>query len=64
MSEERGRIRARIAHRLWPDQGLSWSGVRERVLPAAENLVRMTVGGVVAYLLTLAATDGPVDVPH
>lgn len=30
-------------------------------MPVAENLLRMTVGGVVAYLLTLVATDGPID---
>ena len=35
--------------------------MRERALPVVENLLRMTMGGVAAYLLTLVATDGPID---
>lgn len=61
MRQDEGPLLRRITRRLWPDHPTTWSGLRERALPAAENLVRMTVGGVVAYLLTLVVTDGPVD---
>ncbi len=61
MNPGRGSLVESIADRLWPDRPKSWQGVWERALPVVENLVRMTTGGVIAYLLTLAFTDGPVD---
>lgn len=61
VSEERAPLARRVANRVWPNHPTSWSALRERALPVAENLVRMTTGGVVAYLLTLVATDGPID---
>lgn len=45
----------------WPTRPRTWREVVPRVGPPLANLVRFTAAAVIAYLLTLVFTDGPID---
>lgn len=47
--------------RVWAGRPTSSRAAATRAWPVLVNLIRMTVGGVLAYLITLVATDGPID---
>lgn len=56
------RLPGPLADRLWSGRDLtSWHAATTRLGPVLINLLRLTAGGVFAYLLTLLATDGPAD---
>ena len=46
---------------LWPDRPTRWHDVPERLAPGAMVIIRLTAAAVLAYLFTLALTDGAVD---
>lgn len=52
---------ARTYDVLWPGHPEHLSEVPMRLFPTAMNLTRLSAAGVVAYLLTLVATKGPLD---
>ncbi len=56
-----GRVMLRLLDQIWPGHPDTWKGVRERLTPVIGNLLRLTVGGVLGYLVTLLVTDGRVD---
>ncbi|MFK5689765.1 aromatic acid exporter family protein [Ornithinimicrobium sp. LYQ92] len=55
-----GQVRA-VLTRVWAGRPTSVRASASRAWPVLVNLVRMTVGGVLAYLITLVVTDGPID---
>ncbi len=55
---ERG---TRVLERAWPGYPATWRDARERLTPVLVNLLRMTVGGVLAYGFTTLLTNGPID---
>jgi uncharacterized membrane protein YccC len=50
-----------LASLIWPGRPTRWRDVPRRAMPAAVNILRLTVAAVIAYLLTLALTSGAVD---
>lgn len=55
-----GQVRA-VLSRVWAGRPTSVRASASRAWPVLVNLIRMTVGGVLAYLITLVVTDGPID---
>ncbi|HEV7146375.1 MAG TPA: hypothetical protein VGN48_05195, partial [Pedococcus sp.] len=51
----------RLASLAWPGRPAHWSEVPGRLQPTLVTVVRLTAAAVVAYLLTLVATGGVVD---
>ncbi len=45
-----------VLDRLWPGHPTTWRGVRHRLVPVIVNLLRLAVGGVVGYKLTIVVT--------
>ncbi|WP_050347565.1 FUSC family protein [Arsenicicoccus sp. oral taxon 190] len=52
---------ARWSRWAWPGAPTRWRDVPRRLRPTVMHTGRLTVAGVLAYLLTLVLTDGPVD---
>ncbi len=51
----------RVLDQIWPGHPDTWLGIRRRLTPVIVNLLRLTVGGVIGYLVTLLVTQGRVD---
>lgn len=51
----------RLADRAWPGHPRTWREVPRRLTPSLIEIARLTTGAVVAYLLTVTLTDGPLD---
>lgn len=66
--EVRGRGQARpvallgaLVHRLWPTHPRRWRDVPGRLRPSLAHIARLTTASVIAYLLTVAFTEGNLD---
>lgn len=51
----------RVLNWLWPDRPTRWQDVPDRLRPGLLVIARLTAAAVLAYLFTLALTDGAVD---
>lgn len=51
----------RVLNWLWPERPTRWQDVPDRLRPGLVVIARLTAAAVLAYLFTLALTDGAVD---
>jgi hypothetical protein len=50
-----------LANLVWPGHPTHWRDVPRRLRPSAVSILRLTAAAVVSYLLTLAMTNGAID---
>lgn len=50
-----------LLDRIWPSRPPSWRDVPARVAAPLTNVVRLTTASVIAYVLTVLLTEGPID---
>jgi hypothetical protein len=51
----------RLASLAWPGRPTQWRDVPRRLWPTAVNILRLTTAAVLSYLLSLALTNGAID---